>query len=639
MCGITGFWSLRALWPAHALRRTARAMAETIAHRGPDGEGLWVDEQAGVALAHRRLAIIDLSPSGAQPMLSNDERFTIVFNGEIYNYRELRQELEAVGEKFRGSSDTEVLLAACARWGVAGAAARCNGMFAFALWDGAKRQLYLVRDAIGVKPLYWAIMGCDLVFGSELKSLRAHPGFVPAMDNAAAASFFRFAYVPGPVTIYAGVNKLPPGTVLTVEASGKMNSETFWCMEKELGGFCERRMLTDNEAVERLAYLLRVAVRRQLVADVPVGVFLSGGIDSSVVAALAQAASERPVRSFSIGFHDEEHDEAQHAAVVARHLGTEHTELYVDAAMARDVLPRLPDMYDEPFADSSQIPTHLVCALTRDHVKVVLSGDGGDELFAGYSRYQHALRLTRLPAAVPRPARNLGAAVLRQLPDRMLDRLGDAIGFRRLGTRLKKVGAILGESSEDALYLALMSHWGGHDSPLADAAEHAGPFQDPGLPGRVPDFLRRMQLLDALTYLPDDILVKVDRASMAVALEARVPLLDIEVVRLAGQLSRAQLLRGVTGKWVLRQVLYRHVPKALVDRPKMGFGVPIGEWMRGPLREWCEDLLSERSLVESGLAPRLIRERWAQHLARAADWRYHTWTVLMFVSWRRRWLC
>jgi asparagine synthase (glutamine-hydrolysing) len=624
--------------PAEVLRRTGNAMSDAITHRGPDGEGVWVDEHAGVSLAHRRLAIIDLSPLGAQPMQSPDGRFVIVFNGEIYNYREMRRELEAAGVAFRSTSDTEVLLAACMRWGVAPAAARCNGMFAFAVWDRQERCLSLARDPIGIKPLYWVLLGRELVFGSELKALRAHPRFVPALNREAAAGFFRFAYVPGPATIYAGVNKLPPGTVLTVEASGAISSETFWSMEEALGAPERREEMSDPEAVQRLEALLGIAVKRQLVADVPVGVFLSGGIDSSVVAALAQVVSERPVRSFAIGFHDREHDEAQHAAAVARHLGTEHTELYVDAAMAREMLPRLPDMYDEPFADSSQIPTHLVCALTRRHVKVVLSGDGGDELFAGYSRYQHALRLTRHPAALPSPLRNLGAAALNRLPRRILDRLGDALGLRRLGTRLNKAGTMLAAGGEDALYLALMSLWGGRDSPLAGVGEHAGPFQDPGLSRRVPEFLRRMQVLDALTYLPDDILVKVDRASMAVALEVRVPLLDVEVVRLAGQLSRAQRLRGGTSKWALRQVLYRHVPQPLVDRPKMGFGVPVGQWMRGPLRDWCEDLLSERSLVESGLAPSLIRERWSQHLSGAADWSYHVWTVLMFVGWRRRWL-
>jgi len=613
-------------------------MSDAIAYRGPDGEGIWVDQEAGVALAHRRLAIIDLSPLAAQPMLSIDGRFVIIFNGEIYNYRELRQELEGSGDIFRSLSDTEVLLAACMRWGVVQAAARCNGMFAFALWDKHERRISLVRDPVGIKPLYWTVTGDQLIFGSELKSLRAHPRFKPMLDLSAAASFFRFAYLQGPATIYAGVSKLPPGTVLTFESSGTQTSETFWSLEEALGGPSQPETMRDDEAVRRLEALLGAAVKRQLVADVPVGVFLSGGVDSSVVAALAQVGSDRPVRSFSIGFHDEEYDEAQHAAAVARHLRTDHTELYVDAAMARDLLPRLPEMYDEPFADSSQIPTYLVSALTRQHVKVVLSGDGGDELFAGYARYQHALHLARLTNAWPALARELGATVLRRLPCRLLDLLGKVVGLQRLGTRLNKVGRILGEGGEDALYLELMSHWGGADSPLAPIVEYNGIFQDSGFVHRVPEFLRRMQVLDALTYLPDDILVKVDRASMAVALEVRVPLLDVEVIRFAGLLSPPQRLRDHSGKWVLRQVLYRHVPKSLVDRPKRGFGVPVGKWMRGLLREWCEDLLCERSLVESGLAPGLIRERWAQHLGGKADWSYHIWPVLMFVSWRRKWM-
>ena len=638
MCGIAGFWSFGTPPRPQDMLRTAAAMSSAIAHRGPYGDGTWLDEGSGLALTHRRLAIIDLSPHGAQPMLSPDGRFVLAFNGEIYNYHDLRRELAAAGEKFLGASDTEVLLVACIRWGVKQAAARCNGMFAFALWDRLQRQLSLVRDPVGIKPLYWTIMGGELIFGSELKSLRQHPRFVPAMDWQAAAGFFRFAYVPGPATIYRGVNKLQPGTVLTLEASGETRSETFWSMEEMLAGAASPEVMSDNEAVRRLEALLSEAVRRQLVADVPVGVFLSGGIDSSLVTALAQANSDQPIRSFSIGFHDDEHDEAQHAAAVARHLGTEHNELYVDAAMARDVLPRLPDIYDEPFGDSSQIPTHLVCALTRQHVKAVLSGDGGDELFGGYNRYRHALRLTRLHAVLPARMRDLGAAALRRMPAPALDRLGSALGLRRVGSRLRKAGTLLAMGGEDALYQALMSQWGGEDCPIADVVEHAGPFQDGGLRGRVPEFLRRMQVLDAMTYLPDDILVKVDRASMAVALEARVPLLDVKVVQLAGQLTRAQRLSGDTGKWALRQVLYRYVPQGLVDRPKMGFGVPVGEWMRGPLRDWCEDLLSERSLAEAGLRPGLIRERWAQHMSCATDWRYHLWTVLMFVSWRRRWM-
>lgn len=618
------------------MRRTATAMCNTITHRGPDGEGVWVDTAAGLALAHRRLAIIDLSPLGAQPMSSTDGRFVLVFNGEIYNHLDLRRQLESAGDSFRGHSDTEVLLAACMRWGVAVTAARCNGMFAFALWDREMRKLSLARDPIGIKPLYWTMMGRTLIFGSELKALRAHPDFVPALNPAAVAGYFRFAYVPGAASIYAKVQKLQPGTVLSFGPSGTPETQTFWSMETALAGPAEP--LSDRQAIARLEELLGEAVGRQLVADVPVGVFLSGGIDSSVVTALAQAGNAQPIRSFSVGFHYDEYDEAPHAAAVARHLGTDHTELYVDAAMAQELLPHLSDMYDEPFGDSSQIPTHLVSALTQRHVKVVLSGDGGDELFGGYSRYTHALRLMRLTAHLPAPLRRLGAAALRRLPRRGFDRLGGALGLQRLGTRLNRAGVMLAADDGDALYLALMSQWSGQDSPLPGVAEPPGPFTDTDLPGRVPELLRRMQLLDAQTYLPDDILVKVDRASMAVGLETRVPLLDKELVRFAGRLSAAQRLREDTGKWVLRQVLYRHVPQSLVDRPKMGFGVPVGEWMRGPLRNWCEDLLSARSLEESGLAPGLVRERWTQHATRAADWQYHIWTVLMYVAWYRRWL-
>jgi asparagine synthase (glutamine-hydrolysing) len=640
MCGIAGFWEFGTRTPAPKMLATAQAMASSIEHRGPDGRGAWIDEEVGVALAHLRLAIIDLSPLGAQPMTSNNGRFIIVFNGELYNYKEMRRELADLGVAFRSESDTEVLLEGCAHWGIRQAIEKCNGMFALAIYDRETRQLTLTRDHIGIKPLYWAMMGDKFLFGSELKALRAHPAFIARLDRAAAASFFRFAYVPSPTTIYEKVHKLPPGHIMTVDHNGACAIAPYWSMaEVAANALTNRRQISDREAVDGLECILRDAVARQMVADVPVGVLLSGGIDSSTVAALAQTQNPRRVRSFAIGFHVDGFDEANHAAAVARHLGTEHTELYIDAAMALDVIPRLPQIYDEPFADPSQIPTHVVSALTRRHVTVVLSGDGGDELFGGYDRYFHAMRLTRIPMAMPHSIRRLMARVLTRVPAHSLDTTLGRLRIQRLGTKLRKAGLMLTEKGHDHLYRRLMSHWTEEDNPVLNAEEHQNVFWDDDLPTRVPHFTERMQFIDSITYLPDDILVKVDRASMSVALEARVPLLDPRVAAYAWSLAPHQRVRKGIGKWVLRQVLYRHVPPALVDRPKMGFGVPIGDWMRGPLREWCEDLLSERSLRDGGiLRTDVIRRRWREHLSGRINWQYPLWDVLMFESWRRAWL-
>lgn len=644
MCGIAGFWQFAKRTSAAEMGAVVQAMAASIEHRGPDGRGCWIDETVGVALAHLRLAIIDLSPLGAQPMTSGNGRFVIVFNGELYNYKDMRHDLEGDGIVFRSESDTEVLLEACAHWGIRRAIEKCNGMFALAIYDRVERRLILARDHMGIKPLYWAMMEGTFLFGSELKALRAHPRFEARLDRAAAASFFRFAYVPAPATIYEDVRKLPPGHIMTVQTDGSYDISPYWSLaDVAAKALTSRRRISDQDAVDGLECVLRDAVARQMVADVPVGVLLSGGIDSSTVAALAQAQNRRQVRSFAIGFHVEGYNEADHAAAVARHLGTEHTELYVDAAMALDVVPRLPQMYDEPFGDCSQIPTHLVSALTRRHVTVVLSGDGGDELFGGYERYFHARKLTRIPMAMPVSVRRLLARLLAGLPMQALDtasgHLPSRLRLQRLGTKLRKAGAMLTERGHDGLYRRLMSHWTEDDNPVLDAQEHQNVFWDDGLAERVPHFTERMQFIDSITYLPDDILVKVDRASMSVALEARVPLLDPRVAAYAWSLAPHQRVRGGMGKWVLRQVLYRHVPPALVDRPKMGFGVPIGEWMRGPLREWCEDLLSERSLSTGGiLRPNVIRSRWQEHLSGRVNWQYPLWDVLMFESWRRAWL-
>ena len=648
MCGIAGYLKRHGGCDPSQSEATLRRMTDRLRHRGPDGDGLWLDDQAGVGFGHRRLAIIDLSPAGRQPMISHNGRYVITFNGEIYNYPELRQELTAVGVSFRGGSDTEVLLEAIAQWGVTETARRANGIFAFAVWDRETRTLALGRDHLGVKPLYWALFDDAFLFGSELKALREHPGWRPALDLDATAAFFRHNYVPGPRTIYQNVYQLPPGAVLILAPERAPEISRYWDMRQAARhGLANRLELSDQEAIDQLEQLLRDAVRQQMMADVPLGVFLSGGVDSSLVTALAQAQSTRPVRSFSIGFDVAAYDEAPYAKAVAQHLGTDHTELYVDSQHALDVIPTLPEMYDEPFADSSQIPTHLVCALTRQHVTVVLSGDGGDELFAGYNRYAYARELSapslRLPEALRAPAQKIIRAVGPRRWD-LLARLvpGWAPGRERianLGAKLNRFADSLDVGAQDALYRRLLSHWTEDDNPVLGGNEAKGVLWDASVTEEIPDFIERMQFFDTVTYLPDDILVKVDRASMAVALEARVPLLDPRVVEFAWRLPPRFKIRDGQTKWGLRQTLYRHVPAALIDRPKMGFGAPIGEWMRGPLRDWCEHLLDQRRLSEAGiLDPQLIQQRWRQHLSGEINWQYPLWDVLMFESWRERWL-
>ncbi|UEM04412.1 asparagine synthase (glutamine-hydrolyzing) [Skermanella rosea] len=643
MCGICGF-----VEPSgrRAPASLVRAMADALAHRGPDGDGVWTDEEAGVAFGHRRLAIVDLSPLGRQPMESADGRLVLTFNGEIYNYRDLRAELEAGGIRLRGQSDTEVLVEACAAWGVGPTVRRLIGIFAFALWDKAARRLTLVRDQLGVKPLYWGRTGSGagagegVMFASELKALRVHPGWSPELDRGALASYLRFSYVPAPHTIYRGVAKLPAGSMLTWEPGTEPRTERYWDMRAIAR--VPPRERDPASAIDALEALLGDAVGRQMVADVPLGAFLSGGIDSSTVAALMQARSGRPVRTFSIGFDAAGYDEAVHAKAVAGHLGTDHAELYVGRDHARDVIPRLPDLFDEPFADSSQIPTYLVSEMTRRHVTVALSGDGGDELFAGYHRYLWADAARRRLDRLPRSLRGVAAAALSGPSESAWDRgfglLPRAFRPDRAGDRLHKLAALLAASGPDEVYRGLLSHWDPAEI-VRGADEPRGILWDGSVAGEIPDFLRRMQFLDTVTYLPDDILAKVDRASMAVGLEARVPLLDHRVVEFAAGLPASLKVRDGQGKWLLRQVLYRHVPRELVERPKMGFSVPLGDWLRGPLRDWAEDLLDGRRLDEDVvLDPGPVRRRWAEHLSGTHDHGDRLWGVLMFQAWRRRWL-
>src|SRR5664279_1865243 len=640
MCGIAGFIAGRAQGASRPIDDIAASMSETVRHRGPDDDGVWIDREAGVALIHRRLSIVDLSPAGHQPMVSADGRYVIIYNGEVYSHEEIRPSLTSRGAWFRGHSDTEVMLESFAAFGVEATLRRLIGMFAIALWDRRERTLTLVRDRLGIKPLYWAKFGDLFLFGSELKALRAHPGWTPRIDRNAVTSFMRLNYITAPHTIYEGVHKLEPGTVLTVPWGGEPKYERFWdARQVAHAGLANPNHGSDRELTDELEALLTDAVRRRMIADVPLGAFLSGGIDSSTVVALMKAADAGPVKTFTIGFDIAGFDEAPHAAAVARHLGTDHTELTVTAQQALDIIPQLPEWYDEPFADSSQIPTYLVSAMTRKHVKVALSGDGGDELFAGYNRYQLTQRSWRGLSLLPRAARCAMAAALTSVsPDRW-SRLLAFLPSRvpaQIGDKLHKAASVLALPDGDAVYRRLITHWEPNEV-MPGTPEPKGIIWDASLAAEIPSLLDRMQLLDLVTYLPDDILTKVDRASMAVALEARVPLLDHRVVEFAWRLPRAAKIRGGVSKWLLRQVLYRHVPPALIERPKMGFSIPLGDWLRGPLRDWAESLLSESRLREAGLLDaQRVRQCWQDHLG-GHNREYQLWNVLMLEAWREKW--
>jgi len=642
MCGIAGFIAGRTRGTSQQLGEIAESMNGSLRYRGPDAEGVWIDAEAGVALAHRRLSILDLSPAGNQPMVSADGRYVLIYNGEVYSHEDLRPSLSARGIAFRGYSDTEVILESVAAFGLEKTLPQLIGMFAMAFWDRRDRALTLVRDRLGIKPLYWAKFGDLFIFGSELKALRAHPGWTPRIDRGAVASYTRFNYVPAPHTVYEGVYKLEPGTVLTLPMDGEPRLTRYWnAREVALAGLRDPIEGGDRELIDALAQRLKDAVKRRMIADVALGAFLSGGVDSSTIVALMQDDNPAKVKTYTIGFDVAGFDEAHHAAAVARHLGTEHTELTVTAQQALDVIPRLPDMYDEPFADSSQIPTHLVSAMARRHVTVALSGDGGDELFGGYNRYQLTQqfwsRLSLLPSVVRRalakgltavPPERWSSLLLSVLPTRLPAQIGD---------KLHKFASILTLPDGDAVYRRLVTHWE-PETVMPGIAEPKGIFDDASLPNDMPRLLDRMQFLDQVTYLPDDILTKVDRASMAVALEVRVPILDHRVVEFSWRLPQAARIRRGQSKWLLRQLLYRYVPRELIERPKMGFGIPLADWLRGPLRDWSETLLSENRLREGGLFDAsYVRRHWREHLSGHRNWQYLLWSILMFEAWRERW--
>ena len=643
MCGIAGLLSQS----RSELRAIVERMVASIRYRGPDDMGVWTDPSVGIGLGHARLSILDLSPEGHQPMASCTGRYVLSYNGEIYNFGELRSEFEAAGATFRGHSDTEVMLAAFDAWGIEKSVQRFVGMFALAVWDRHTHTLTLGRDRLGEKPLYYGWQGQTFLFGSELKALKAHPAFRAEIDRNALALFLRHSYIPAPYSIYQGISKLLPGCLLTLSLAGKTpHIVPFWSSKQSAeAGLARPFSGSDSEAVSSLETLLMEAIGQQMVADVPLGAFLSGGVDSSTVVALMQAQSSRPIKTFTIGFHEEGYDEATHAKAVARHLGTEHTELYVLPDEAMNVIPRLPTLYDEPFSDSSQIPTFLVSELARRHVTVSLSGDGGDELFGGYNRYFWATNIWRRIGWAPQYLRATLAAVLTALPPALWNGVFERVAcllpagwrYANPGDKLHKLAEILAVATPEEIYLDLVSHWKHPVEVVQGTREPPTVLTDRAQWASLPDFERRMMYFDQMTYLPDDILTKVDRAAMGVSLETRVPFLNHRVVEFAWSLPLSMKIRHGQGKWLLRQILYRHVPKNLIDRPKMGFGVPIDVWLRGPLKEWAEELLDEARLQREGyLDPQPIRQKWLEHLTGRRNWSYHLWDVLMFQAWLAR---
>ena len=682
MCGITGFWEVP-IRPEGELNEMARSMANAIAHRGPDDLGAWSDPQAGIALGHRRLSIIDLSPAGHQPMASSSGRFVIAFNGEVYNHLELRAELDNSSHpsalsgvagttlKWRGHSDTETLLAGFERWGVAATLAKTVGMFAIVLWDVQQRTLHLARDRFGEKPLYYGWTGSGagnaFVFGSELKSLRAFPGFVNPVCRGALAQYMRFMYVPAPRSIYQGIYKLEPGCLLSIKGAAPMAAPSQplrapavyesltlsrWWSLADVVQFGAQNPITDEvDAVNDLEQRLSDAVKLQSLADVPLGAFLSGGVDSSTIVALMQQQATCPVKTFTVGFEESGFDEAPYARSVAKHLGTDHTELFVTAAEAQEVIAQIPSMYDEPFADSSQIPTHLVCRAAREHVTVALSGDAGDELFGGYNRYFWGPRIWAKLAWLPYPVRQALGAAISTIPVAGWDALSLPVntllpsgqGIVNAGDKAHKLAARLsGVRDLDDLYTSLVSEWqdpaqvvrGDNGCSVLEPSSLLGDALPKGDLTGVLNSPLRMMYRDSMTYLPDDILCKVDRAAMASSLETRVPFLDHRVAELAWQLPLGVKIMDGQGKWPLRQVLYRHVPRELIDRPKAGFGIPVGQWLRGPLRPWAENLLDQNRLSAEGyFYPVPIRKKWAEHLSCRRDHTASLWAVLMFQAW------
>jgi len=647
MCGIAGFISYNNSLSREQLGQYCERMTHTLTHRGPDDFGIWCDELTGVAFGQRRLSIIDLSSHGHQPMISHDGRLVIVLNGEIYNHIELRDKLAALGYQFRGGSDTEVAVCAIQQWGMESALTRFVGMFAIAVWDRETRKLFLARDRVGEKPLYYGKVNNSLLFASELKAITAHPDWRADINHDSIAQMFKYSYIPAPHSIYNNIYKLMPGTWIETTTQQDFRSikpVPYWSFENiVLSSADSRRHHRDpQEVVNELEGLLSETIADKMIADVPLGAFLSGGIDSSMVVALMQSRSSRPVKTFSIGFHESEFNEAVYAKQVAAHLGTDHTEMYMTPEDCLSVIPKIPDMYDEPFSDSSQIPTYLVSRLARQEVTVALSGDGGDELFGGYSRYLIGLDTWNKINRIPPLVRSVGGKLISHVPPALIDTmvkpirplLPKAFQYNQFGQKLHKLASVWNSTTPDSIYNTFILLWPNPEEIVLGA--HRLDMLDKYRPtlNKLHNYTERMMFTDTVTYLPDDILVKVDRASMAVSLEVRVPFLDHRIIEYIWNQSPDVKIVGNEGKWILRQILNKYVPKSLIDRPKMGFGVPIDHWLRGPLREWASDLLSADRLKREGLLdPGPIQAKWNAHLSGETSWHYHLWPVLMFQAW------
>ena len=651
MCGIAGLLDPQGRTGADRIGHQTADMAAALTHRGPDDSGLWVDQDGRIAFGHQRLAVVDLSPQGHQPMISPDGRWVISYNGEVYNFKSLRRRLVSEGLAFRGTSDTEVLLGAVQSWGVERALDASEGMFAVALWDRHLRELHLARDRFGEKPLYYGWIGGRLAFASELKAFGRLPDFMPELDRESVALYLTHSCIPAPRTAYRDVFKLQPGQVLTFAGSAQPGSRPvvrhYWSARSAIEG-ARHRALTGSveELTDQMEAVLSKAVETRMVADVPVGAFLSGGVDSSLVVALMQSHSDHPIRTFTIGFDERAFDESKEAAAVAAHLRTDHTSLRVSDSDAADVIPELADIWDEPFGDISQIPVLLVSRLARTQATVSLSGDGGDELFAGYNRHAWLDRVWRGASVVPDPIRRATGSALGRIPPgfvegaaRLTELLPVRWQVRNPSTKVAKIGRVLSSTDPQDAYLSLISHWPRSEAlVLGTRAQRSIASRSTEWPA-FSGITEQMLWLDLVGYLPDDILTKLDRAAMATGLETRAPFLDRDVFDLAWRLPMDLKLRGGVTKWILRQVLYRHVPPALVDRPKMGFGLPIATWLRGPLRPWAEELLDERRLRQQGLLdPEPVRRAWLQHQAGRRDLAYELWDVLALQAWLDRWM-
>lgn len=642
MCGFSGFVT-KTDFPENAEQILCQ-MGLNIKSRGPDSNGVWFDKHSKVGLSHRRLAIVDLSETGAQPMQSSTSQFVIAFNGEIYNHLQLRAELEVINPTvtWYGHSDTETLLAAIEQWGLKGTLQKAIGMFALALWDKSAKTLQLARDRFGEKPLYYGWHNEIFLFGSQLNAFRAYPGFMPEINRNALTLLLRHNYIPAPYSIYQHIFKLLPGQILTLDANHQQTAESYWCAKAEmskaaktLSSVSAEQLLADTEAI------LKAAVGRQMMADVPLGAFLSGGVDSSLIVALMQSQAQTPVKTFTIGFEDPRFNEAEFAKAVAKHLGTEHTELYVSEQDVLAVVPQLAEIYDEPFSDSSQIPTYLESKIARQHVTVTLSGDAGDELFCGYNRYILTARLWGKLSKVPTPLRRLAAKFLSAVSVNSWNSLAKVLPARlrlsNLGDKLHKAAGVLSCNSIEDLYLGLVSHWQQPETVVLGAKEPLTALTDSARKAHFADPILQMMAQDTLSYLPDDILVKVDRAAMAVSLETRAPFLDHTVFEHAWRLPMPLKLKSGVSKWCLRQILYKYVPQSLIERPKMGFAVPLDAWLRGPLQSWAEILLAEERLKQEGFFDvTKVRTMWQEHLSGKRNWQYQLWDILMFQAWYQR---